>query len=80
MARRLASLVACFAQFVVNLSAAQQHAVDVALGACVGQHALVTAAGAILQGRTTRGCRSRLLGVITTSGLRQGRSTWRRST
>jgi hypothetical protein len=65
-------------QVVVDLAAAHEHAPH-ALGVdgVVGRTARKRP-GELVERRDGFGWRSRLLGVMTTSGLRHGRSTWRR--
>ncbi len=68
-------------QVVVDLAGAQQHALRRFGGSTphrVVEHALELPSVSSSSDET-RGCRSRLLGVMTTSGLRHGRSTCRRS-
>jgi hypothetical protein len=66
-------------QFVINFARAQQDAADFfRFHRCIGQDALECSLAQSASVETARGSRSRLLGVITISGLRQERTTCRR--
>ncbi len=66
-------------QVVVDLAGAEEDAAC-SLGCCgVVDDVVKMADGQLIEGRDSRLCRSRLLGVMTTSGLRKLRLTWRLS-